>query len=104
MTEDNRIIGQKIRSIREFQHLSRENLAEMSNISTQFLSDIETGKKGMTVATLKKICLALHVSSDSIVFSTANKTNFDLSAMVDTVPEEKKREFEDIIQKIIKLI
>lgn len=104
MIEDNKIIGQRIRSIREFQQLSREKLAEMSNISTQFLADIETGKKGMTVVTLKKICLALRVSADSLLFATEGKTDFDLSAMTDAVPENKKRELEDIIQKIIKLI
>ena len=104
MIEENKAIGLRIRTIREFQQLSREKLAEMSNISTQFLADIETGKKGMTVATLKKLCLALHVSADSLIFATEDNTNFSLSAMIAAIPENKQDDLEDIIQRIIKLV
>ncbi len=103
MNNDNIIIGQRIRRIRSFQKLSREKLAEKANISTQFLADIETGKKGMTVSTLKKLCDALCVSADSIIFGTkADSTDDNLNAMLDSVPEDKKDELAEIIQMIIR--
>ena len=34
----------------------------------QFLADIETGRKGMTVQTLRKLALTLHCSADDLVF------------------------------------
>ena len=37
----------------------------------QFLADIETGRKGMTVQTLRKLALALHCSADDLVFGSA---------------------------------
>lgn len=104
MNSENAIIGQKIRTVREKQKLSREKLAELSNISTQFLADIETGKKGMTVVTLKKICTALHISADSVIFETTNNDTSVINAMLSTVPKEKYEDMEQIINMIIKLI
>ena len=104
MNSENTVIGQRIRTVREKQKLSREKLAELSNISTQFLADIETGKKGMTVATLKKICSALHISADSIIFGTVNSDTSVINAMLSTVPKEKTEEIEQIFNMIIKLI
>ncbi len=103
MNNDNIIIGQRIRQIRTFQKLSREKLAEKANISTQFLADIETGKKGMTVTTLKKLCDALRVSADSIIFGTeGDSADNHLSAMLSSVPANKKEELMEIIQMIIR--
>lgn len=104
MSNENEAIGKRIRDIREFQKLSRERLAEYANISTQFLSDIETGKKGMTVSTAKKICTALHVSSDSIIFGTENESEFHLEAMLKTVPDDKIDDFRSLMCMIIRLI
>lgn len=103
LNNDNIIIGQRIRRIRTFQKISREKLAEKANISTQFLADIETGKKGMTVTTLKKLCDALCVSADSIIFGTqTNSADYTLNAMLSSVPENKRVELSEIIQIIIR--
>ena len=58
----NREIGLRLRSRREQKSLTRERLAEYADISVQFLADIETGRKGMTVQTLRKLAVALHLS------------------------------------------
>lgn len=102
MNTENIAVGARVRSMREFQKLSREKLAEKANISTQFLSDIENGKKGMTVVTLKKICDALSTTSDSIVYGTVFDDNPEISAMLRTVPKDKQNDIEQIIQLIIK--
>ena len=64
----NREIGLRLRRRREQNSLTRERLAEYADISVQFLADIETGRKGMTVQTLRKLAIALNCSSDDIVF------------------------------------
>lgn len=104
MNNTNIDYGKRIRCAREYQKLSREKLAELANISTQFLADIETGKKGMSVVTLQKICSALHISSDSIVYGRENSSLYELEAMFETVPDEKKNTLQTIIQKIITII
>lgn len=64
----NREIGLRLRALREQHALTREKLAEYADISVQFLADIETGRKGMTVQTLRKLATALQCSADEIVF------------------------------------
>ena len=54
----NSAIGRRLRCRREELALTREKLAECAEISVQFLADIETGRKGMTVQTLRKLALA----------------------------------------------
>lgn len=64
----NSAIGKRLRSRREAEGLTQERLAEYADISVQFLADIETGRKGMTVQTLRKLALALHCSCDDLIF------------------------------------
>ena len=61
-------IGGRIFELRRTAQLTREQLAEKAEISIQFLADIESGKKGMSAATLCKLCRALRVSADYILF------------------------------------
>ena len=59
--------GKRIFKLRKERGLTREHLAEMADISVQFLADIEKGRKNMTVTTLRKLSSALMVSTDYIV-------------------------------------
>lgn len=60
-------IGQRIRLIREAQGKTREQIAEVAEISAQFLFYIETGRKGMTSRTIVNLAKALNVSTDYIL-------------------------------------
>ena len=71
---DVNMVGKRIRKIREYQHLTREQLAEQADISVQFLADIEVGRKSMSINTLFKISNALHVSNDYLI-SGANDSS-----------------------------
>lgn len=64
----NKEIGDRIRGQREFLEYTREELSEMADISTQFLADIEVGRKSMTAATIMKLSKALRISSDYLLF------------------------------------
>lgn len=63
----NKQIGERIRKLREQQNCTRDDLAGKINISSKFLYEIETGKKGFSAKTLYKISEALSVSSDYIM-------------------------------------
>lgn len=69
--------GKRILSLRKKYGLTRELLAEMSDISVQFLADIEKGRKNMTVTTLRKICSSLHVTADYIINGSVSTTTED---------------------------
>lgn len=63
----NKEIGMRIRDHREFLNYTREQLSEKSDISTQFLADIENGRKSMTARTLRNLSNALSLSADYIL-------------------------------------
>lgn len=63
----NRSVGGRIRELREIQSYTREALAEKVEISTKFLYEIETGKKGFSADVLCRLSRALSVSCDYIM-------------------------------------
>ena len=98
----NREIGKRVRKVREYQKLSRERLAEKADISTQFLSDIELGRKSMTTTTLCSISTALMVSADYLLFGTeAEEKNTPLSEMLRSLSKEERRIAEDMLSLLI---
>lgn len=82
MTKHNaKEIGLRIRRQREALGYSRERLAELSEISNSFLSDIERGDRGFSVALLARLARVLGLSVDYILFGTEQVTN--VSAITD---------------------
>lgn len=60
-------MGRRIRVIRESKGLTREELAEMIDVSVQFIADVEYGNKGVSIRTLFLLKQALGVTSDYIL-------------------------------------
>ena len=65
-------IGEQIRLAREEAKLTQEQLAERIDVSPQYISDLERGVVGISIATLKRACLVLSVSSDRILFGNSS--------------------------------
>ncbi|MCR5030774.1 MAG: helix-turn-helix domain-containing protein [Selenomonadaceae bacterium] len=63
-------IGARIKQRRKELGYTREQAAELANISVQFLFDIEKGNKSMTAMTIVKLAEALFVSTDDILMGT----------------------------------
>lgn len=63
----NRELGEKIRAVRKARGYTRESLAEQIDISSRFLADIEAGKVGASLITLKKVCQTLGTSADYLL-------------------------------------
>ena len=67
MKDINIILGERVRIRRNMIKLTREKLAEMVNVSPRFLADVEFGKVGVSMETLKSLSIALQVSSDYLL-------------------------------------
>ena len=65
--EINEALGNKLRIIRKDQKITREALAEKLNVSPLFLADVESGKVGISLTTLKNICVVTGTSADSLL-------------------------------------
>jgi transcriptional regulator with XRE-family HTH domain len=61
-------IGRRIQDARKNAGFTQEQLSEAIDVTPQYLSDLERGVVGTSVLTLIKICTALQVSSDYLLF------------------------------------
>ena len=64
MTINYQRIVKKIRELRIKRKLSQETLAELCNLSSSYISYIETGKKRLSFATLEKLSKYLNFDID----------------------------------------
>lgn len=62
-----KIIGERIKELRQLHNLTREEVAEKAEISSKFLYEIEKGAKGLSADTLLKIARTLSCSCDYIL-------------------------------------
>ena len=61
------LIGARIKKIRKSQKITQDKLSELSSISPQHLSQIESAKTKLSLPTLINICNALNVTTDKIL-------------------------------------
>lgn len=76
------IIGARIRKQREYMGYTREQFAEILDVTPKFCSDIELGIKGMSVPTLCKISKTLHLSTDYILWGAEHSGNSEPLALM----------------------
>lgn len=95
-------VGNKIRERRNFLKVTQENLANDINVSASFISDIENGRRKMSLETMIKISIALKTSLDYFVLDNVkdvklkNNIKYDeLKNILETVDEKKESVFLD---------
>ena len=90
-------VGNKIRERRNFLKVTQENLANDINVSASFISDIENGRRKMSLETMIKISIALKTSLDYFVLDNVKdiKTKNNIKFILETVDEKKESIFLD---------
>ncbi len=61
------VIGKRIRERRRSRNLSQEQLADLIDKSTVFVSNLENGKTGASLESIVNICLVLDLSLDELI-------------------------------------
>ena len=69
---DPKVIGNRILECRKKLKYSREKLAEAADVSNSFLAEVEHGTKNFSVPVLARLCKALGVSADYLLFGREN--------------------------------
>ncbi|MBR5516850.1 MAG: helix-turn-helix transcriptional regulator [Firmicutes bacterium] len=77
---DQKEMGKRIRDRREAMGLSREDLSELLDVSSQFIADVEYGNKGLSIKRLYLLSQVLGVTSDYILAGTLNTNEGDGTA------------------------
>ena len=78
MKEVNVLLGERVKAVRNEKNFTRERLAELVDVSPRFLADVEAGKVGVSLLTLKKISITLCVTCDYLLGLNDNKNISDL--------------------------
>jgi len=75
-------IGQRLRERRKELSLTREEFAELADISVGFYAQLEVGTSQMSIDTLIKISKSMHLPMEYILFGT-EYPNSDADAVID---------------------
>ena len=98
-------IGERISYIRKERGYTQLKLAELANISIQFLSDIENNKKSMTVKTLRQIADSLNISTDYIIYGRETAIeNTSIDIMLNSLSNKNKKKAEKLLSIFIDAI
>lgn len=98
-------VGKRISDLRKSYGYTQEKLAEMADISIQFLVQIEHGKKTMKIGTLRRLSAALSVSSDYIINgSEAYSENAEINALLSKLSEENIEQATKLIKVFVETI
>lgn len=98
-------VGKRISDLRKSYGYTQEKLAEMADISIQFLVQIEHGKKTMKVGTLRKLSAALSASSDYIINgSEAYSENAEINALLSKLSEENRNQVTKLLKVFVETI
>ena len=97
-------MGSRIMERRKKLGLTQEALAEMSELTTQFVSYAESGKRGMRPENLMKVAAALGVSTDYLLTGDIiDKDKLLLSEKLEKLTPKQVRIVENVIDECIAL-
>lgn len=98
-------MGARIKEKRRSLKYTRETLAELADISPQFLANIECGKKGMSFPTLIRLCQCLGVSCDYILLGkTPDRGGGRVYELISNVDEKYMPLIENILGDVLRII
>lgn len=66
------VLGKTIRGLRIERKFSQDKLSDLACIHRTYLSDLENGKRYVTIPLLLKICKALDITISEIMLKTEN--------------------------------
>lgn len=97
-------VGQRISERRKKLGMTQEELAERSDLTTQFVSYAEAGKRASRPENLMKIAAVLGVSADYLLTGDIiDKDKLLLSEKLDRLTAQEVRIIENIIDECISL-
>lgn len=76
-------LGEKIKRIRKSRGITQEQLAEMVDISSRNLSNIEIGASFVKAETLEKILDSLNITTEELFSNNHIKSNIELIKDID---------------------
>lgn len=95
-------VGQRIRQLRQSGDYTQAEFAEAVDISINFLSEIENGKKGLSQERLARISQQLQTSCDYILFGKKAKQT-DIIEATSSMTLDELGTLKDYLDSLIKM-
>ncbi|MCK9267332.1 MAG: helix-turn-helix domain-containing protein [Alkaliphilus sp.] len=100
---NNRAIGERIRDKREKLRLTREEFAEILELSPLYIGQLERGERRMSLDTLVKISDCLYISTDHLIYGKTPENDIEKNKINTLLNKCSKNEL-SLVEKIIRLI
>lgn len=101
------LLGQKIRKLRNLHHMSQAELAELIDVSTNYIGQIERGDRKPSLETLVALCNALNTNMDYILSDSLSlnedQLTLDILNKLQRLNKDEKRFFYSTITDFIYL-
>ena len=95
-------MGKRISARRKGLGLTQEGLAEIAGLTSQTISTAETGTKALRPWNIVKLCNALNISADYLLFGETSDMDLGImSQRVSQLPLEQYRHLENIINSFL---
>ena len=96
--EENIQIGMRVKQAREAARLTQERLAELLDVTAQYISGVERGAVGLSIPILLELSSILLVSCDFILLGEADISDVSgVASRLSRLPVEHIKNVEDII-------
>lgn len=95
-------VGKRLYERRKQLRMTQEELAERADVTAQTISTAELGKKAMRADTIIRVCGALDISADYLLFGYVSTQDLSiLSQKVSQLTPEQYRHLEDAIDSFV---
>ena len=101
MKDINIEVGARIKKKRLAQKLTRDDLAQLSGYTANFIQEVERGRSGLSSESIRALSMALRVSADTLLFGEAPEEYAYLSQKLKSVSPQKRKHILKIIDEAI---
>lgn len=102
----NKDLGEKVKLIRKRRKLKQDDLAEFLNLSRSQISNLESGRRNLSLKQLEKLCVFFQVDMSYFLMSETTDVCLDLIEKTKLLFESKEltdNQKEDLYSSITKL-
>ena len=102
----NKDLGEKVKLIRKRRKLKQDDLAEFLNLSRSQISNLESGRRNLSLKQLEKLCVFFQVDMSYFLMSETTDACLDLIEKAKILFESKEltdNQKEDLYSSITKL-
>ena len=94
-------IGARIKEKRLALKLTRDELAQLSGYTANFIQEVERGRSGLSSESIRALSMALKVSADTLLFGDTPEEFAHISQQLKSVPPQKREHIVRILEEAI---